>query len=81
MFSVDLQQKKTMFRNRRGGISSSNRWYSNTHTRRPMSLKLLSQFMLKVQGHHRFNMNTLRMKHTHTPERCVCANTQTACAV
>lgn len=32
MFSVDLQQKKTMFRNRRGGISSSNRWYSHTQT-------------------------------------------------
>lgn len=72
MFSVDLQQKKTMFRNRHGGISSSSRWYSNTRTRRPMSLKLLSQFMLKVQGHHRFNMNTLRMKHTHTHTRTMC---------
>lgn len=58
--------KRRMFRNRRGEISSSNRWYSNTRTCRPMSLKLLSQFMLKVQGHHRFNMNTLRMTHSHT---------------
>lgn len=36
------------------------------HALAEMSLKLLSQCMLKVQGHHRFNMNTLRMTHSHT---------------